>query len=108
MQSSTSLIENSLQSVPAVAASPFKDTSVGATHGLVIDLTSSNICDSMISLGIIITPLRDGSNLEALKNFPTNLNGKIEDVVKALSYLKNADYDTCGTHYFNDERIAEH
>ncbi|WP_245321239.1 SDR family oxidoreductase [Bradyrhizobium sp. NAS96.2] len=109
VQISTSLVEHALQTVPAVLASLTKGAGVAATRGLAIELASSNIRVNTISLGIVITPLHDGSNPEGLKSFsPLNRNGKIEDVVRAINYLEDADYVTGEVHYVDGGRTAGH
>jgi NAD(P)-dependent dehydrogenase (short-subunit alcohol dehydrogenase family) len=109
VQISTSLVEHALQTVPAVLASLTKGAGVAATRGLAMELASSNIRVNTISLGIVITPLHDGSNPEDLKSFsPLNRNGKIEDVVRAINYLEDADYVTGEIHYVDGGRTAGH
>jgi NAD(P)-dependent dehydrogenase (short-subunit alcohol dehydrogenase family) len=109
VQISTSLVEHALQTVPAVLASLTKGAGVAATRGLAMELASSNIRVNTISLGIVITPLHDGSNPDDLKSFsPLNRNGKIEDVVRAINYLEDADYVTGGIHYVDGGRTAGH
>ena len=109
VQISTSLVEHALQTVPAVLASLSKGACVAATRGLAMELASSNIRVNTISLGIVITPLHDGSNPEDLKSFsPLNRNGKIEDVVRAMNYLEDADYVTGEIHYVDGGRTAGH
>lgn len=109
VQISTSLVEHPLQTVPAVVASLSKGAGVAATRGLAMELVSSNIRVNTISLGIVITPLHDGSNPEDLKSFsPMNRNGKIEDVVRAINYLEDADYVTGEIHYVDGGRTAGH
>ena len=66
VQISTSLVEHALQTVPAVLASLSKGADVAATRGLAMELASSNIRVNTISLGIVVTPLHDGANLEDL------------------------------------------
>jgi NAD(P)-dependent dehydrogenase (short-subunit alcohol dehydrogenase family) len=109
VQISTSLVEHALQTVPAVLASLTKGAGVAATRGLAMELASSNIRVNTISLGIVITPLHDGSNPDDLKSFsPLNRNGKIEDVVRAINYLEEADYVTGEIHYVDGGRTAGH
>jgi len=109
VQISTSLVEHALQTVPAVLASLTKGAGVAATRGLAMELASSNIRVNTISLGIVITPLHDGSNPEDLKSFsPLNRNGKIEDVVRAINYLDDAEYVTGEIHYVDGGRTAGH
>ncbi len=109
VQISTSLVEHPLKTVPAVLASLTKGAGVAATRGLAMELVSSNIRVNTISLGIVITPLHDGSNPEDLRSFsPMNRNGKIEDVVRALNYLEDADYVTGEIHYVDGGRTAGH
>src|SRR6185437_1149089 len=109
IQISTSLVEHALQTVPAIVASLSKGACVAATRGLAMELASSNIRVNAISLGIVITPLHDGSNPEDLKSFsPLNRNGKIEDVVRAMNYLEDADYVTGEIHYVDGGRTAGH
>lgn len=109
VQISTSLVEHALQTVPAVVASLSKGACVAATRGLAMELASSNIRVNAISLGIVITPLHAGSNPEDLKSFsPLNRNGKIEDVVRAMNYLEDADYVTGEIHYVDGGRTAGH
>ena len=109
VQISTSLVEHPLQTVPAVLASLTKGAGDAATRGLAMELVSSNIRVNTISLGIVITPLHDGSNPEDLKSFsPMNRNGKIEDVVRALNYLEDADYVTGEIHHVDGGRTAGH
>ncbi|MEM5328947.1 SDR family oxidoreductase [Paraburkholderia sp. JHI2823] len=109
VQISTSLVEHALQTVPAVVASLSKGACVAATRGLAMELASSNIRVNAISLGIVITPLHDESNPEDLKSFsPLNRNGKIEDVVRAMNYLEDADYVTGEIHYIDGGRTAGH
>ncbi len=109
VQISTSLVEHPLQGVPAVLASLTKGAGVAATRGLAMELVSNNIRVHTISLGIVITPLHDGSNPDDLKSFsPMNRNGKIEDVVRALNYLEDADYVTGEIHYVDGGRTAGH
>jgi NAD(P)-dependent dehydrogenase (short-subunit alcohol dehydrogenase family) len=109
VQISTSLVEHALQTVPAVVASLSKGACVAATRGLAMELASSNIRVNAISLGIVITPLHDGSDPEALRSFsPLNRNGKIEDVVRAMNYLEDADYVTGEIHYVDGGRTAGH
>ena len=109
VQISTSLVEHALQTVPAVLASLSKGAGVAATRGLAMELASSNIRVNTISLGIVLTPLHDGSNPEHLKSFsPMNRNGEIEDVVRAINYLEDADYVTGEIHYVDGGRTAGH
>jgi NAD(P)-dependent dehydrogenase (short-subunit alcohol dehydrogenase family) len=109
VQISTSLVEHALQSVPAVVASLSKGACVAATRGLAMELASSNIRVNAISLGIVLTPLHAGSNPEDLRSFsPLNRNGKIEDVVRAMNYLEDADYVTGEIHYVDGGRTAGH
>jgi NAD(P)-dependent dehydrogenase (short-subunit alcohol dehydrogenase family) len=109
VQISTSLVEHALQTVPAVLASLTKGAGVSATRGLAMELASSNIRVNTISLGIVITPLHDGSNPDDLKSFsPLNRNGKIEDVMRAINYLEDADYVTGEIHYVDGGRTAGH
>src|ERR1700758_2656672 len=109
VQISTSLVEHALQTVPAVLASLTKGAGVAATRGLAMELASSNIRVNTISLGIVITPLHDGSNPDDLKSFsPLNRNGRIEDVVRAINYLEDADYVTGEIHYVDGGRTAGH
>ena len=109
VQISTSLVEHALQTVPAVLASLTKGAGVAATRGLAMELASSNIRVNTISLGIVITPLHDGSDPDDLKSFsPLNRNGKIEDVVRAINYLEDADYVTGEIHYVDGGRTAGH
>lgn len=109
VQISTSLVEHPLKTVPAVLASLTKGAGVAATRGLAMELVSSNIRVNTISLGIVITSLHDGSNPEDLRSFsPMNRNGKIEDVVRALNYLEDADYVTGEIHYVDGGRTAGH
>jgi NAD(P)-dependent dehydrogenase (short-subunit alcohol dehydrogenase family) len=109
VQISTSLVEHALQTVPAVVASLSKGACVAATRGLAMELASSNIRVNAISLGIVLTPLHAGSNPEALKSFsPLHRNGKIEDVVRAMNYLEDADYVTGEIHYVDGGRTAGH
>ncbi|HUN96889.1 MAG TPA: SDR family oxidoreductase [Bradyrhizobium sp.] len=109
VQISTSLVEHALQTVPAVVASLSKGACVAATRGLAMELASSNIRVNAISLGIVITPLHAGSDPEALRSFsPMNRNGKIEDVVRAMNYLEDADYVTGEIHYVDGGRTAGH
>jgi NAD(P)-dependent dehydrogenase (short-subunit alcohol dehydrogenase family) len=109
VQISTSLVEHALQTVPAVVASLSKGACVAATRGLAMELASSNIRVNAISLGIVETPLHDGSNLDDLRSFsPLNRNGKIEDVVRAMNYLEDADYVTGEIHYVDGGRTAGH
>ena len=109
VQISTSLVEHALQTVPAVLASLTKGAGVAATRGLAMELASSNIRVNTISLGIVITLLHDGSNPDDLKSFsPLNRNGKIEDVVRAINYLEDADYVTGEIHYVDGGRTAGH
>jgi NAD(P)-dependent dehydrogenase (short-subunit alcohol dehydrogenase family) len=109
VQISTSLVEHALQTVPAVLASLSKGAGVAATRGLAMELASSNIRVNTISLGIVLTPLHDGSNPEDLRSFsPLNRNGKIEDVVRAMNYLEDADYVTGEIHYVDGGRTAGH
>jgi NAD(P)-dependent dehydrogenase (short-subunit alcohol dehydrogenase family) len=109
VQISTSLVEHALQTVPAVVASLSKGACVAATRGLAMELASSNIRVNAISLGIVLTPLHAGSNPDDLKSFsPLNRNGKIEDVVRAMNYLEDADYVTGEIHYVDGGRTAGH
>ncbi|WP_158805740.1 SDR family NAD(P)-dependent oxidoreductase [Acidisoma sp. L85] len=109
VQISTSLVEHPLQTVPAVLASLSKGAGVAATRGLAMELASSNIRVNTISLGIVVTPLHDGADLESLRSFsPLNRNGQIEDVVKAINYLEDADYVTGEIHYVDGGRTAGH
>ena len=109
VQISTSLVEHALQTVPAVLASLSKGAGVAATRGLAMELASSNIRVNTISLGIVLTPLHDGSNPEELKSFsPMNRNGEIKDVVRAINYLEDADYVTGEIHYVDGGRTAGH
>jgi NAD(P)-dependent dehydrogenase (short-subunit alcohol dehydrogenase family) len=109
VQISTSLVEHALQTVPAVLASLTKGAGVAATRGLAMELASSNIRVNTVSLGIVITPLHDGSNPDDLKSFsPLNRNGRIEDVVRAINYLEDADYVTGEIHYVDGGRTAGH
>ena len=109
VQISTSLVEHALQNVPAVLASLSKGACVAATRGLAMELASSNIRVNAISLGIVLTPLHAGSNPEDLKSFsPLHRNGKIEDVVRAMNYLEDADYVTGEIHYVDGGRTAGH
>ena len=109
VQISTSLVEHALQTVPAVVASLSKGACVAATRGLAMELASSNIRVNAISLGIVLTPLHAGSNPEDLKSFsPLHRNGKIEDVVRAMNYLEDADYVTGEIHYVDGGRTAGH
>jgi NAD(P)-dependent dehydrogenase (short-subunit alcohol dehydrogenase family) len=109
VQISTSLVEHALQTVPAVVASFSKGACVAATRGLAMELASSNIRVNAISLGIVLTPLHAGSNPEDLKSFsPLHRNGKIEDVVRAMNYLEDADYVTGEIHYVDGGRTAGH
>ncbi len=109
VQISTSLVEHALQTVPAVLASLSKGAGVAATRGLAMELASSNIRVNTISLGIVMTPLHDGSNLEELRSFsPLNRNGKVKDVVRAINYLEDADYVTGEIHYVDGGRTAGH
>jgi NAD(P)-dependent dehydrogenase (short-subunit alcohol dehydrogenase family) len=95
--------------VPAVLASLTKGAGVAATRGLAMELVSSNIRVNTISLGIVITPLHDGSNPDDLRSFsPMHRNGKIEDVVRAINYLEDADYVTGEIHYVDGGRTAGH
>ena len=109
VQISTSLVEHALQTVPAVLASLSKGAGVAATRGLAMELASSNIRVNTISLGIVVTPLHDGANLEELRSFsPLNRNGEIKDVVRAINYLEDADYVTGEIHYVDGGRTAGH
>lgn len=109
VQISTSLVEHALQTVPAVVASLSKGACVAATRGLAMELAPSNIRVNAISLGIVITPLHAASNPDDLKSFsPLNRNGKIEDVVRAMNYLEDADYVTGEIHYVDGGRTAGH
>jgi NAD(P)-dependent dehydrogenase (short-subunit alcohol dehydrogenase family) len=109
VQISTSLVEHALQTVPAVLASLSKGAGVAATRGLAMELASSNIRVNTISLGIVLTPLHEGSNPEDLKSFsPMNRNGEIKDVVRAINYLEDADYVTGEIHYLDGGRTAGH
>jgi NAD(P)-dependent dehydrogenase (short-subunit alcohol dehydrogenase family) len=109
IQISTSLVEHALQSVPAVVASLSKGACVAATRGLAMELVSSNIRVNAVSLGIVETPLHDGSNLDDLRSFsPMNRNGKIEDVVRAVNYLEDSNYVTAEISYIDGGRIAGH
>jgi NAD(P)-dependent dehydrogenase (short-subunit alcohol dehydrogenase family) len=109
VQISTSLVEHALQTVPAVLASLSKGAGVAATRGLAMELASSNIRVNAISLGIVMTPLHDGANLEELRSLsPLNRNGEIRDVVRAINYLEDADYVTGEIHYVDGGRTAGH
>jgi NAD(P)-dependent dehydrogenase (short-subunit alcohol dehydrogenase family) len=109
VQISTSLVEHALQTVPAVLASLSKGACVAATRGLAMELASSNIRVNAISLGIVLTPLHAGSDPEDLKSFsPLNRNGTVEDVVRAMNYLEDADYVTGEIHYVDGGRTAGH
>lgn len=109
LQISTSLVEHALQGVPAVLASLTKGAGVAATRGLAMELASSNIRVNTVSLGIVVTPLHDGADLEALRSFsPLNRNGEIRDVVRAVNYLEDADYVTGEIHYVDGGRTAGH
>jgi NAD(P)-dependent dehydrogenase (short-subunit alcohol dehydrogenase family) len=109
VQISTSLVEHALQTVPAVLASLSKGAGVAATRGLAMELASSNIRVNTISLGIVLTPLHDGSNPEDLKSFsPMNRNGEVKDVVRAINYLEDAGYVTGEIHYVDGGRTAGH
>jgi NAD(P)-dependent dehydrogenase (short-subunit alcohol dehydrogenase family) len=109
VQISTSLVEHALQTVPAVLASLSKGAGVAATRGLAMELASSNIRVNTISLGIVVTPLHDGANLEELRSFsPLNRNGEVKDVVRAIDYLEDADYVTGEIHYVDGGRTAGH
>jgi NAD(P)-dependent dehydrogenase (short-subunit alcohol dehydrogenase family) len=109
LQISTSLVEHALQGVPAVLASLTKGAGVAATRGLAMELASSNIRVNTVSLGIVVTPLHDGTDLEALRSFsPLNRNGEIRDVVRAVNYLEDADYVTGEIHYVDGGRTAGH
>jgi NAD(P)-dependent dehydrogenase (short-subunit alcohol dehydrogenase family) len=109
VQISTSLVEHALQTVPAVLASLTKGAGVAATRGLAMELAASNIRVNTISLGIVVTPLHDGADLEALRSFsPLNRNGEIRDVVRAINYLEDADYVTGEIHYVDGGRTAGH
>ncbi|MBV8406902.1 MAG: SDR family oxidoreductase, partial [Alphaproteobacteria bacterium] len=109
VQISTSLVEHALQTVPAVLASLSKGAGVAATRGLAMELASSNIRVNTISLGIVVTPLHDGANLEELRSFsPLNRNGEIKDVVRAINYLEDANYVTGEIHYVDGGRTAGH
>jgi NAD(P)-dependent dehydrogenase (short-subunit alcohol dehydrogenase family) len=109
VQISTSLVEHALQTVPAVLASLSKGAGVAATRGLAMELASSNIRVNTISLGIVVTPLHSGANLEELRSFsPLNRNGQIKDVVRAINYLEDADYVTGEIHYVDGGRTAGH
>ena len=109
VQISTSLVEHALQTVPAVLASLSKGAGVAATRGLAMELASSNIRVNTISLGIVVTPLHAGADLEALRTFsPLNRNGEISDVVRAINYLEDASYVTGEIHYVDGGRTAGH
>ena len=109
VQISTSLVEHALQSVPAVLASLSKGACVAATRGLAMELASSNIRVNALSLGIVMTPLHDGDDPEALKSFsPLNRNGQIKDVMRAINYLEDADYVTGEISYIDGGRTAGH
>ena len=109
VQISTSLVEHALQNVPAVLASLSKGAWVAATRGLAMELASSNIRVNTISLGIVETPLHKNSNPDDLRWFsPLNRNGKIEDVVRAMNYLEDANYVTGEIHYVDGGRTAGH
>ena len=109
VQISTSLVEHALQTVPAVLASLSKGAGVAATRGLAMELASSNIRVNTISLGIVVTPLHDGANLEELRSFsPLSRNGEVKDVVRAINYLEDADYVTGEIHYVDGGRTAGH
>jgi NAD(P)-dependent dehydrogenase (short-subunit alcohol dehydrogenase family) len=109
VQISTSLVEHALQTVPAVLASLSKGAGVAATRGLAMELASSNIRVNTISLGIVVTPLHDGANLEELRSFsPLSRNGEVKDVVLAINYLEDADYVTGEIHYVDGGRTAGH
>jgi NAD(P)-dependent dehydrogenase (short-subunit alcohol dehydrogenase family) len=109
VQISSSLVEHAMQTVPAVLASLSKGAGVAATRGLAMELASSNIRVNAISLGIVVTPLHAGADLEALRSFsPLNRNGEIRDVVRAINYLEDADYVTGEIHYVDGGRTAGH
>ncbi len=109
VQVSTSLVEHALQTVPAVLASLSKGACVAATRGLAMELAASNIRVNAVSLGIVETPLHDGADLDALRSFsPLNRNGKIEDVVRAITYLEDATYVTGEISYIDGGRTAGH
>ena len=109
VQVSTSLVEHALRTVPAVLASLSKGACVAATRGLAMELASSNIRVNAVSLGIVVTPLHDGADLEVLRSFsPLNRNGEIKDVVRAINYLQDAEYVTGEISYVDGGRTAGH
>src|ERR1700760_73751 len=73
----SSLVEHSVQGVPAVLASLSKGACAAATRGLAIELASSNIRVNAVSLGIIRTPLHDPAEVDGLAGFaPLNRVGE--------------------------------
>ena len=109
VQISSSLVEHALQTVPASMASFSKGACVAATRGLAMELVADNIRVNAVSFGIIMTPLHDGEDLDALKAFsPMNRVGSVEDAVRTVLYLEDSDFVTGEISYVDGGRTAGH
>jgi NAD(P)-dependent dehydrogenase (short-subunit alcohol dehydrogenase family) len=109
LQVTSSLVEHAMKSVPATMASFSKGACAAATRGLAMELVDDGIRVNAVSLGIVMTPLHDGEDVEGLKGFsPMNRVGHVEDVIRAVEYLEDSPFVTGEISYLDGGRTAGH
>jgi len=92
---STTLAEQADAKVPAALAALSKGGLAAVTGSLAIEYASRGLRVNAVSLGVIKTPLNDGSSYaSAAALHPIGRVGEVQDVVGGILYLESAPFVT--------------
>ena len=92
---STTLAEQADAKVPAALAALSKGGLAAVTGSLAIEYASRGLRVNAVSLGVIKTPLNDGSSYASAEALhPIGRVGEVQDVVGGILYLESAPFVT--------------
>ncbi len=95
IQITASTAEFASSRAPAIIAMLTKGGLNSATRALAIEYAKQGIRANAVAPGVIMTPMHDPANSEALAAFhPMNRVGTVEDIVRAVLYLEDAAFST--------------
>ncbi|MGX7706719.1 SDR family NAD(P)-dependent oxidoreductase [Methylobacterium sp. Gmos1] len=95
IQITASTAEFASSRAPAIIAMLTKGGLNSATRALAIEYARQGIRANAVAPGVIMTPMHDPANSEALAAFhPMNRVGTVDDIVRAVLYLEDAAFST--------------
>jgi NAD(P)-dependent dehydrogenase (short-subunit alcohol dehydrogenase family) len=109
VQITTSLADQPISGVPSVLASLTKGGLNAATKSLAIEYAARGVRVNAVAPGIIKTPMNPPQTHEMLgKLHPVGRMGEIDDVVKAVLFLEDANFVTGEIFHVDGGQAAGH